>query len=239
MQWTADEWQVCIEDGWWHEVLRLYAAQTANATPLVRACMQVDTAEALKLAENITKEALKVDRMLRERMTKALVERTVIRLRSTPETVFEESAPEIFGISDVPGTPLEYIQNDYEAQDTVVIDHATGLMWQRAGSENYMIYNETQQYIQQLNQQKFAGHSDWRLPTIPELMSLLEPEKHGKLYIDPIFDATQIWCWSSDLRQIKGKSSRESAWLVVFHFGYVSRGYFYYEYYVRCVRSRQ
>lgn len=241
--WTAERWQVAIEDSWWHEVLRLYAAQTADATPLVEACMQLDTAEALKLAENITNEALKVDPALREGMTKALAERNVIQLRNTPLVVAEEDAEEIFKMNS-DGYPLEYIQNHYEDRGEVVLDHATGLMWQKAGSSEELIYADAQAYIQQLNQRNFAGYNDWRLPTIPELMSLLEPEKQSnELYINPVFESPKemlfAWYWSSNLRRIKDESSPESAWGVGFYDGYVYWFNLNHNIYVRAVRSRQ
>lgn len=75
----------------------------------------------------------------------------------------------------------------------VVIDHATKLMWQRSGSPDKMTYEEAKKYPDQLNREQFAGFNDWRLPTLEEAMSLLESaEKNGDLYIDPVFDKTQL-----------------------------------------------
>ncbi|MCP4403253.1 MAG: DUF1566 domain-containing protein [bacterium] len=230
--WSSDEWQVFIEDSWWHEMLRLYAAQAVDATSLVEACMRADTAESLKLAGNIAKEALKVDPALRENMSKALEERAIIRLRSEPlaNPVSDEEFWEVFKL-DQNQRPLEYIQNDYEDRGELVFDRATGLMWQKSGSEPEN-YANAEKYVQDLNVKRFAGHKDWRLPTIPELMSLLEPEKQSNdLYINPIFDKRQWFCWSCD------KRSSGSAWYVDFDGGYV---YWYYvknDYYVRVVRS--
>ncbi len=243
IQWTNARWQVLIEDGWWHEALRLYAAQTADATPLVEACVRVDTAEALKLAGNIVKEALKVHPALREQMNTALEERTVIRLRNTPKTISEDDAPQAFNIDGVPGRPLEYIPNEYEGRGDVVLDRATGLIWQQSGSEELLSYTKAHKYVEALNRQKFAGYTDWRLPTIPELMSLLEPETGSNgSYIDPIFriqDGIFTWYWSSD--RVAGSSgssgSSGSAWYVDFDDGYVNWYYFQSNFYVRCVRS--
>ena len=172
-------------------------------------------------------------------MTKALAERSVIRLRSEPLIVSADEFRKVFGL-DEDRRPLEYIQNEYEEQEQgkVVVDHATGLMWQKSGSKGSMTHDKTQGYIDQLNKEQFAGYTDWRLPTIPELMSLLEPEKQENgMYLDPIFvipDVKYYWCWSAD-RLSKGASS-ESAWLVHFNYGDVSWNFLNGNYYVRAVR---
>ncbi len=153
-------------------------------------------------------------------------------LRNEPLTVSDEEAEKVFNL-DQSMRPLKYINNEFnDNADGTVTDHATGLMWQKSGSQNSLTYEEAQEYIEQLNRERFAGHSDWRLPTIPELMSLLTPQKQTNgLYIDPIFDADQSWCWSAD------KGSSGSAWLVGFSYGFVSWYDLNFSYYVRGVRS--
>ena len=159
----------------------------------------------------------------------------MIQLRSTPLKVAENEMQKVFGL-DQNWRPLQYIDNTFEDQGEVVVDHATGLTWQKSGSSDAMTHKEAQTYIAKLNRERFGGYSDWRLPTMPELMSLLEPtQKNGDLYIDPVFDNTQRWCWSTDLR-IKGKSSSESAWYVGFSGGDVFWGNLNVRYYVRAVR---
>jgi hypothetical protein len=155
-------------------------------------------------------------------------------MRSELEKVSTEEAQKEFKLT-TNWVPRTYVENQYEVQGDVVVDHATGLMWQKSGSESYMTYGEAQEYVKKLNQEQFAGYDDWRLPTIPELMSLLEPEKQSNnLYIDPIFDSKQIWCWSAD------RLSSGAAWPVYFRSGYVGWGdSLHGTYYVRCVRSRQ
>ncbi len=113
----------------------------------------------------------------------------------------------------------------------VVIDHTTNLTWQQSGSSRYVDTAHAEQYVRALNQQKFAGHGDWRLPTLEEAMSLMEPtKKHDDLYIDPVFDHTQGWIWTAD------KESVGLAWYVVFSSGSCTRNDVNIYYFVRAVR---
>lgn len=108
---------------------------------------------------------------------------------------------------------------DFENQfrdngDGTVTDGATGLMWQKSGSREEVTWSGAKEYAEKMNRERFAGHSDWRLPTIEELGSLLENSwKNGDLFIDPVFDRTQRQCWSIDSRGM------EAAWKANFHQG--------------------
>lgn len=167
-----------------------------------------------------------------DKLQKVLPKCKVFRsLRSKLLTVSENTFREVFGL-DNDGRPLEYIKNEYEDKGEVILDHATGLMWQKSGSEDYLTYKAAQEYVDKPNRKKFAGYGDWRLPTIPELMSLLEPkEQSNGLYINPLFNRNQLWCWSCD------KRSSSAAWSVDFGDGYVDWHYVYNEGYVRVVRA--
>jgi serine/threonine-protein kinase len=120
------------------------------------------------------------------------------KLRSTPITVSEDELRKVFGL-DENWRPLEYIQNEYEDNgDGTVTDHATGLMWQQYNQDELKL-SDIGIYVRQLNKHKFAGYSDWRLPTVPELMSLLEPEKQSNnFYLDLIFEKEKWWYWTAD-----------------------------------------
>lgn len=67
--------------------------------------------------------------------------------------------------------------------DGTVSDHVTGLMWQRDPDANgnhdgvmtaadKLTWPQIQAKITELNNTAYAGHSDWRIPTIKELYSL-------------------------------------------------------------------
>ena len=130
--------------------------------------------------------------------------------------------------SEAPGFSHKYkVQKDGK----VVYDHASGLMWQQSGSDSYVPHKEARAYIGTLNSQAFAGYRDWRLPTLEEAMSLMEPsEMNGDLYIDPKFDKTQKWIWTSDTE------GALSAWVVGFDDGGCTNNDFDVNTYVRAVR---
>jgi uncharacterized caspase-like protein len=89
--------------------------------------------------------------------------------------------------------------NDFvDNGDGTVTDMATGLMWQKGGSSSSRKRNRVTSYIRELNQDRFAQYSDWRLPTVEELASLSRKDKTNGIHIDPLFETIQKKCWSSD-----------------------------------------
>jgi hypothetical protein len=115
------------------------------------------------------------------------------------------------------------INNSYENKsvngDSVVIDHTTGLIWHQSGSDGEMDWPKAKQWVKDLNDKGFAGYSDWRLPTVEEAISLLEPNKNaGYLYIDPVFDAKQTGIWTGDENDSAGYL--DGAWCVRLSGGY-------------------
>jgi hypothetical protein len=95
-----------------------------------------------------------------------------------------------------------------------------------------MEWNEAKKWVRRLNGRGYAGYHDWRLPTVEEATSLLEPNKRNKLYIDPIFSNNQKWIWTGD-----SKDGSEAAWSVHFSLGSVHWYGINARYYVRPVRS--
>ncbi|MEN8199644.1 MAG: DUF1566 domain-containing protein [Thermodesulfobacteriota bacterium] len=85
-----------------------------------------------------------------------------------------------------------------------VVDQRTGLMWQRAGLDITSI-RTMMRNIEELNRKTFAGHSDWRMPTMEEAMSLMEPEKNAKgVYLHPCFSKEQPFIFVDNKRQPGG-----------------------------------
>jgi len=124
---------------------------------------------------------------------------------------------------------LKIIKND-----TIVIDHALGLMWQKGGSAEYVKHEEVQKWIEALNRKGYAGFTDWRLPTLEEAMSLMEQVRNDDMYIDPVFNKKQKHIWTSDI--FKGES-----WACAVNFadGFCGTGLFTDDLCVRAVRSQK
>ncbi len=178
----------------------------------------------------------------------AAQEVAAVSLRNTPQTLLNRDVirmiqnrgfnhPNNLATWELSGTFQGNFQHKYEAQTVndinVVVDHVTGLMWQQAGSAEKMNWAAAREYIQQLNQSEYGGHPDWRLPTVEELASLLEFDaKNGNAYIDPVFDASLDFCWSSDTTD-----NANDAWTVAFHSGYVYFDPQAQSHYVRMVRT--
>ncbi len=115
--------------------------------------------------------------------------------------------------------------------DKVVIDHATDLMWHLPGSDETMEWEVAKKWAKALNIRGHAGYSDWRLPTVEEAASLLEPGKSNGLYIDPVFSNYQEWIWTGD------EYGSEGAWGAYFGGSLVFWVNSDSKFYVRPVRS--
>lgn len=97
-------------------------------------------------------------------------------------------------------------KNSFEKHGEVVADCSTGLMWQRSTHGPFTL-KQANDYISQLNAKRFAGYTNWRIPTVEELASLtqtngvstpfLVPEIH--LHLDPnFFEGRAYFCMSID-----------------------------------------
>jgi len=83
---------------------------------------------------------------------------------------------------------------------TKIFDRETGLFWEVKTPENVgdvYSWEEADQYIQKLNHESFGGFSTWRLPTIQELVTIVDYSRYSPA-IDSIFGPTKpSWYWSS------------------------------------------
>ena len=79
-----------------------------------------------------------------------------------------------------------------------VTDTRLNLMWKKTDSfqdtNKWVNWFKSKNYADKLNEERFAGHSDWRLPSEDEAWSLFDmsktsQDKYGDdIYLDPVFE---------------------------------------------------
>jgi hypothetical protein len=121
--------------------------------------------------------------------------------------------------------PRSFVNDFVDNEDGTVTDRATGLMWQKSGSLERLDNRDANKYVKQLISKDFAGYSDWRMPTVEELASLLARERKPGVYLDPVFDYKQIRCWTIDQYEPPAPPSLLGTWLIDFKNGEVSQAY--------------
>ena len=112
-----------------------------------------------------------------------------------------------------------------ENKNDTVTDDATGLMWQKSGSTGNLDRKGAKKYIKELNRQGFAGYSDWRMPTVEELASLLSRKKTNGVHLAPEFDNKNSRCWTADECDTQNYLTL-GAWIVNFKHGQIQQGWY-------------
>ncbi len=143
------------------------------------------------------------------------------------------------------GTHQTGAKRSYTKQGEVVIDNTTGLMWQnepyssqeqeaeKANTEHGKVlkWGNAFKYCEAL---ELEGYSDWRLPSLKELKSLVDYSRTNPSIDDNVFKVMPNYYWSSTL----DASDDAYAWVVYFNDGYDTYGPKDSSYYVRCVRGQ-
>ena len=127
---------------------------------------------------------------------------------------------------------------------SMIQDNVTGLIWE-AKSNDYTIHDKSMKYnwleaqntfIAELNANAEFGFSDWRLPTLKELASIIDLDQSWPAINKTYFDnALSGFYWSST----SVSYNTDNAWGIIFSGG--SDGYYNktYRSYVRAVRGGQ
>jgi hypothetical protein len=82
--------------------------------------------------------------------------------------------------------PAAKTDKRFDVQDDVVIDHKTGLHWQR--NHQWGNYTEAREKCDAI-----SPSGNWRLPTQPELLNLLSPKADKAAFPD----TTNVWYWTT------------------------------------------
>ena len=138
-------------------------------------------------------------------------------VRRSPQKVLARHAQTAFDL-DVLWRPRRYWPADrFQPIGSRVHDPWNGRTWQQAGSPYPMDWTQARAYVDALNRQGFAGRHRWRLPTVPELATLLRPPLKGRDFcLEPCFAQTQRRLWSAD------RKSHRAAWLVSSDMGFIT-----------------
>jgi len=103
----------------------------------------------------------------------------------------------LFYVMCVRGNTSYGINSYADNGDSTITDSATGLMWAQKDSQISMDWEETLAWVQSQNNANYLGYSDWRLPNVKELNSIVDynnsPDYNGYPAIDvDYFQCTQI-----------------------------------------------
>lgn len=142
---------------------------------------------------------------------------------------------------DASGAPLP----DNAALWAMVKDNVTGLVWENKtqdggiqDQDKTFAWADTGTFIKTLNDTRFGGFSDWRMPTVRELSSLINVSiPHPGPTIDTAWFANTAPAhyWSSTVNA----GNVSSAWYVGFNLAYVAIQWNDNSYHVRAVRGGQ
>lgn len=112
------------------------------------------------------------------------------------------------------------------------VDRASGLMWQDDGvtAHTKMTWYEASQYCKDL---KIGNYDDWRLPTVRELLTLVDYRREDPASISQIRYVHPGDYWTS----VTDVSDSSDAWLVFFEHGEVDNYDKSHKRYLRCVRN--
>lgn len=84
-----------------------------------------------------------------------------------------------------------------------VTDQVTGLMWQRSGAD-IMSHRSMRNELERINKRKFAGFTDWRIPSMAEALSLLGQDKSKDQFLHPCFSTHQPFIFVDATRRPGG-----------------------------------
>lgn len=92
----------------------------------------------------------------------------------------------------------------HDSGERTIVDQRTGLMWQSSGLDIASIRSINRSIVE-VNRAGLAGYHDWRLPSLAEAMSLLEPIQNDKdLYLDSNFSGEQPFIFVAGQRHPGG-----------------------------------
>jgi hypothetical protein len=149
----------------------------------------------------------------------------VARLEPTPS----QGAP--------PLKPEEHIGFFIKYDNGTALDTRTQLMWMTRDFRNIEgrapnDWDEAMAWVEKMNQQRYGGYNDWRIPTVAEYKAVYDSKKtkqsHGGKrvgYPDVFVDGGGTWFWSPEvpnnpmINSDPNPQRAREAWGVAFNYG--------------------
>ncbi len=152
------------------------------------------------------------------------------RIKGYPTKLRRGRGAKTYHVMYVRGNPAYGKNQFYDNGDNTITDKATGLTWTKFDSGHFRSGKDKdgklnwEEALRWAEGVEFAGHSDWRLPNIKELQSIVDykrsPDTTRSAAIDPIFSVTPIrdpqgklnypYYWSSTTHKRSGGGSAAS-----------------------------
>eukprot|EP00831_Metopus_contortus_P043099 TRINITY_DN34617_c0_g1_i1.p1 TRINITY_DN34617_c0_g1~~TRINITY_DN34617_c0_g1_i1.p1 ORF type:complete len:458 (-),score=115.30 TRINITY_DN34617_c0_g1_i1:413-1786(-) len=123
------------------------------------------------------------------------------RARQTPLKVGVKQGRSAFALDEL-WRPNKYSPGEFEKNlDGTVLDRSTGLIWEKDGSRYPLTWEHAHAHVDRLNNNAFAGRTDWRLPTVDALTTLFTGRTEpGEYCLQSAFDPRKARLWSVDTK---------------------------------------
>lgn len=130
-------------------------------------------------------------------------------MRREPCRVMYKDIRETLGLDELL-RPLSYAVQEFEVVGPLVaFEKNSGLYWQRRGAGFTLDWQQAKEYVSHLNNINWQGRNSWRLPTLEEVLTILNPPLHGVSCSSwPLLDNTIHWLWTSD------HCTKKQTWMV-------------------------
>ena len=127
---------------------------------------------------------------------------------------------------------LSLLHADFTKTGDIVKDSVSHLEWQDDAVGPIMLWESAITHCEALS---LGGHSDWRVPNLNELKSIVDRSKVNPAIVNGFDNTSSNYYWSSTTYE----NNKRNAWIVYFYYGKVDYNPKNDEYYVRCVRDGQ
>jgi len=121
---------------------------------------------------------------------------------------------DVYKIAEIKIKKADLVDNG----DGTVSDRANQIMWLKNDTwielGRLVTWHESQSYAKEMNEKKFAGHSNWRIPNASEAKLLFDEEhinkdvEGGEVHLNPVFPSgCGFSTWTSETRGAKAAMS--------------------------------